>query len=218
MNLIQAANESCPGDPLGVRPGAGRELGRDSGVSLIETMVAVGIALVGVFSLSSVIVVASLTDKNQGTEATRATVYAQDKMEKLLSLDFFPQSVDPSSCIQPSGSQPASCNTTGITAGNWTQGLLAGGSLTPLEASCGSGTPGYQDFLDASGAQILASGCDNFAATAAYVRQWQIVDVTPPAGGPALKQISVAVYSLNANNTLGGTPIVVVSSVLTSPY
>lgn len=186
------------------------------GLSLIETMVAVLIALVAVFGLGTVIFIASVTGKNQGTEATRATIYAQDKMEKLLSLDFNTNPPDTSSCNQIASSQPISCNTTGITATSWTQGLLAGGSTSPM-TFCASASPGYEDFLDADGIQLTGSGCSALSGTQSYIRQWQITDITPPSGGPALKQITVSVYSLNAENSLGGKPIVVLTSVLSNP-
>ena len=79
----------------------------ENGVTLIETMIAVLIAVVGVFSVGALIFQGTVTNKNQGTEVTRATIYAQDKMEKLLSLSF-------SSCTQSASSQPSSCNTTNI--------------------------------------------------------------------------------------------------------
>lgn len=194
--------------------GAHEQLGAraSSGVTLIETMVAVVVALIGVFSLGTVIFVASATDKNQGSEATRATVYAQDKIENLLALNF-------NQCTQSSSSQPAACNTTGISATSWTQGLLAGGAISPVSPSCSSSgvNVGYQDFLTSSGSQFLGTSCASVTGPIAYVRQWQIVDLTPFSGGPNLKQITVAVYSMTAINQLGGNPIVVVTSVYSNP-
>jgi prepilin-type N-terminal cleavage/methylation domain-containing protein len=95
------------------------------GVTLVETMVAVFVALIGVFSLGNVIFEATVFNKNQGTENTRATIYAQDKLEGLLALDF-------ANCTQSSTSQAAACNTTGLTASGWRQGLLSGGAVAPL--------------------------------------------------------------------------------------
>jgi hypothetical protein len=48
------------------------------------------------------------------------------------------------------------------------------------------------------------------------VRMWQIADVAS-TGGPALKQISVAVYSQAAVNAGSGKPIVVLTSLLSNP-
>ncbi len=202
----------------------------DRGVTLVETMVAVGVALVGVFGLGDVIFQASVTNKNRGTELTRATIYAQDKLEKLLSLDF-------TACTQSASSQPSTCNTTNISDASWTQGLLAGGPISssqttgpPTALICpdASGTSiGYMDFLDANGLQLPQSGsppvstpgaCSTVTGTSiSYVREWSITDVTPPSGGPALKQITVAVYSQSGMNAEGGKPIVVVTSTLANP-
>src|SRR5579875_9069 len=192
----------------------------DRGLSLIETMVAVLIALFAVFSLGAIIFTASVTGKNQGSEATRATIYAQDKMEKLLSLGAQTQTPlnppDFTSCTKPASSQPSQCNTTGISGGSWTTGLLAGGSISATTPSCSSVTPGYADFLDANGMQLTGGGCSGLA-NVAYILQWQITDLVPPAGAPAMKQITVAVFALSAENPVGGQPIIVLTSVLSNP-
>jgi Tfp pilus assembly major pilin PilA len=189
----------------------------ENGVTLIETMIAVLIAVVGVFSVGGLIFQGTVTNKNQGTEVTRATIYAQDKMEKLLSLSF-------SSCTQSASSQPSSCNTTNIKASGWTDGLLAGGAIGPsVQATCPSSgvSVGYIDFLDSNGIQLPgSSGATNCSVITssdiAYVRMWQISDVTS-TGGPPLKQISVAVYSQSAVNASSGKPVVVLSSLLSDP-
>ncbi len=190
---------------------------RESGVTLIETLIAVLIAVVGVFSVGALIFQGTVTNKNQGTEVTRATIYAQDKMEKLLSLDF-------SSCSQAASLQPAGCNTTNISATGWMQGLLAGGAIgPPVQATCpaSGASVGYVDFLDTNGLQLPgstpATGCSAITSSAiSYVRMWQIADVAS-TGGPGLKQISVAVYSQSAVNAGSGKPVVVVSSLLSNP-
>lgn len=189
---------------------------QDRGISLIETMIAVFIALFGVFSIGSAIFIASVTTKNQGTEATRATVYGQDKMEKLLSLDFNPTTnlLDWNACTQTASAQPSFCNTTGISG--WTAGLLAGGSVSSL-AMCGAAIPGYEDFLDANGIQLTGSSCSALGGKPSYIRQWQITDMTSFPGGPPIKQITVAVYPLDALNGVGSKPIIVVTSVLSDP-
>ena len=189
----------------------------ESGVTLIETLIAVLIAVVRLFSVGGLIFQGTVTNKNQGTEVTRATIYAQDKMEKLLSLDF-------TACTQASSAQPLSCNTTNINATGWTEGLLAGGAIGPsVQASCPSSgaSVGYIDFLDSNGIQLpgstAATGCSGITPSAiSFVRMWQITDV-PSTGGPAIKQISVAVYSQSAVNAGSGKPIVVLSSLLSNP-
>jgi Tfp pilus assembly protein PilV len=189
----------------------------DSGVTLIETLIAVLIAVVGLFSVGGLIFQAMVTNKNQGTEVTRATIYAQDKMEKLLSLNF-------SNCTQAASAQPSNCNTTNISASGWTDGLLAGGAIGPsVQATCPSSGPsvGYIDFLDSNGIQLpgptAATGCSSITPSdISYVRMWEITDVAS-MGGPTLKQISVAVYSQSAVNASSGKPVVVLTSLLSNP-
>ncbi|HET9178395.1 MAG TPA: hypothetical protein VFQ24_08570 [Terriglobia bacterium] len=189
----------------------------DSGVTLIETLIAVLIAVIGLFSVGGLIFQATVTNKNQGTEVTRATIYAQDKVEKLLSLDF-------SNCTQAASAQPSGCNTTNITATGWTQGLLAGGAIGPsVQATCpaSGASVGYIDFLDSNGIQLpgstAATGCSAISSSdISYVRMWGITDVAS-TGGPTLKQISVAVYSQSAVNTNSGKPVVVLTSLLSNP-
>jgi hypothetical protein len=184
----------------------------DRGVTLAETMIAVVIALLGVFSLGSVIFQSTATTQNQGTEVTRTTIYAQDKMERLLSLNF-------GNCTQSASSQPADCNTTGIAASGWTQGLLAGGALSPLAAPCPSSgaSVGYVDYLDANGLQLTGTSCSAISGTApAYIRMWQITDLSS-TGGPDVKNVTVAVYSQNAIGSVGGKPIVIVTSLFSNP-
>lgn len=189
----------------------------EDGVTLIETLIAVLVAVIGVFSVGGLIFQGVVTNKNQGTEVTRATIYAQDKMEKLLSLDF-------SSCTQSASAQPASCNTTNINAAGWTDGLLAGGAIGPsVQATCptSGSSVGYIDFLDSNGIQLpgatAATSCSAITPPdISYVRMWQITDVAS-TGGPSVKQVTVAVYSQSAVNSGSGKPVVVLTSLLSDP-
>ncbi len=183
----------------------------DRGTSLVETMFAVLVSLLTITGLGGAVIQATATNKNQGQEATRATIYAQDKMEALLALNF-------SNCTKTSSSQPASCNTTGIAASGWTQGLLSGGDIYSLQLTCPSGglSVGYVDYLDSSGLAMTGGSCSTLVSSngldAGYVRQWEISDI--PSSGPAMKRISVAVYSLDQVNADEATPLVVLTSVL----
>jgi hypothetical protein len=181
------------------------------GVTLVETMVAVFVALVGVFSLGNVIFEATVFNKNQGTENTRATIYAQDKMEGLLALDF-------ATCTQSSTSQPAACNTTGIAESGWTQGLLSGGAVAPLQVDCptSGASVGYVDYLDSAGQRLTGTSCSEVSAnTISYIRMWEVRDLA--SSGPAMKQITVAVYSQSAVTAVGAKPMAVLTSVLSNP-
>lgn len=186
-------------------------------------MLAVTVAVVGAFGICSVIYVATATTKNQGTETTRATIYAQDKMEKLLSLASIPvagvTTASFTNCTQAASTQQTSypdCNATGISAG---------GATSPLQSSCPSSgaSVGYVDFIDASGNQLTGTGCS--AATTngfSYVRMWQISDSNLFGTTPALKQITVAVYSLAVINTTRGgspssSPLIVLTSYVSDP-
>jgi hypothetical protein len=184
----------------------------DRGVTLAETMIAVLVALIGVFSLGSVVFQSTATTQNQGTEVTRATIYTQDKLEMLLSLNF-------GNCTQSASLQPAVCNTTGITASGWTQGLLAGGALSPVRLACPSSgaSVGYVDYLDANGIQLAGTSCAALAGVPhSYIRMWQITDLAA-TGGPTIKNVTVAVYSENAIGSVGGKPIIIVTSLLSNP-
>ena len=225
----------------------------DRGSTLPEAMMAVLIAMIGCFSVGYVVFIATATTKNQGTETTRAVVYAQDKVEKLLSLgsngvlgqcqNAAGQCLSPvdsasnytpnfNNCTQTATSQDGQtgkpCNTTGVTDAGWTQGLLAGG-LSPLslQGNCATaaaaGATGYIDFLDRNGLQLTGACAGITGTQIAYVREWQITDLTAATnpvlntGGPPTKQIWVAVFSLNGVNTAGGKPIVELTSLLVNP-
>src|SRR5260370_40599468 len=65
-----------------------------TGMSLVETMVALGLLLVvaaGVLSLGGI---ALATTENQGHLAARTAEYAQDKMEQLLALRYIDGNTD----------------------------------------------------------------------------------------------------------------------------
>jgi Tfp pilus assembly major pilin PilA len=193
---------------------------KDRGVSLIETMIAVLVAMIGVFSIGSLIFQATVTNKNQGTEVTRATIYAQDKMEKLLSLTFATCNqgvlVNPLAC--DTASTAGSGGTTGLIGTGWNTGLTAGGTLAPMQVTCPTSgsdpTLGYVDFLDASGVQLpkaAPGGCSTIVTPIAYVRMWKIEDVTG-LNGPYLKKITVAVWSQAAVANTQNKPVVIVTS------
>ena len=193
----------------------------DHGVTLIETMIAVLVALIGVFSIGTLIFEATVTNKNQGTEVTRATIYAQDKIEKLLSLGSASGAANWVACTQAIASQPSACNSSGITDANWTTGLVAGGAavstaIVPVCPSSGASV-GYVDFLDFNGNQVAGTCASVASVNPAYVRMWQITDLAA-TGGPAAKQITVGVWSASAvGNTGGARPVVVLTSYISNP-
>ena len=165
----------------------------ESGVSLVETMIAVLVAFIVMSSIGAVIFSSMVANKNQGTEVTRMTALAQEKMEQLVRLPF----------------TDATTNTTLITDSGWSIGLTPNTSttLTQLSTCPASGTAevGYVDFLDSNGQPLSGSCASAIAAGYGYERRWRITNVTGVTG---LKQIAVAVYAPNAVRAGGGTPLV----------
>jgi hypothetical protein len=178
-------------------------------------MIAVLISLIVMTALGGVVFMATVQNKNQGVEMSRVTVYAQDKIETLMNMDWYACTegtpIPPSTT--PPGQPDTPCNTTGITGTGWNQGLNTGGTLTDAAGCPSSGASvGYIDFLDAAGTQFTGADC-SAVGTFAYQRQWQITDViTTGAGTPGLKRIDVIVWSRNAVNTGSAAP----SAMLTS--
>ena len=163
------------------------------GVTLIETMVAVLVAFVAMASVGAVIFSSMVANKNQGTETTRMTALAQEKIEQLVRLNYSDTTI----------------NTTLISDAGWAIGLTPNSStdLTQLTdcPAAGSVNIGYVDFLD-NNAQPLSGACATaIAGGFGYLRRWKITTVTGVTG---LKQITVVVYALNAVQAGGAVPSV----------
>ncbi len=125
----------------------------ETGISLIETAVALGLQLVLLAGLLGVGTVATSITENQGHLAARTTEYAQDKMEQLLALAY----------------GDATSNTTVFPiTGTGGAGLAIGGSANPA-------TPvaGYVDYLDQNGNLLAADGATPPAGWY-YKRVWQL--------------------------------------------
>ena len=153
------------------------------GVTLVETMMAVLVAFIAMASVGAVVFSSMVANKNQGTETTRITALAQEKIEQLVRLAY----------------SDTTTNTTLITDTGWAIGLTSNTStdLTQLTAcpTTGSSNIGYVDFLD-NNAQPLSGACATaIAGGFGYVRRWKITTVSGVTG---LKQVTVVVYSLNA--------------------
>ena len=73
----------------------------ESGVSLIETMVAALILLIVVAGVLPVFILGFQTTEQQGDIATRTTEYAQDKMELLMNLGFTDAATNTTSASYP---------------------------------------------------------------------------------------------------------------------
>ena len=138
-------------------------LSRESGVTLIESMLAAVILLVGVIAIMRLMAVAVGQNLSQGDVQTRVSEYCEDKMEQLMALSY--TDVSSNTTVFPP-------TTTGGV------GLSVGGS-----SSLASPASGYSDYLDISG-NLLSSSTGAY-----YQRVWSI---SQNAGGN-LKTITVTV-------------------------
>jgi hypothetical protein len=126
-----------------------RDFSDESGMTLVETMIALLILLVGLLSMAQVLAFTVVASKTYGRDGTKTTASAHDKMEELTGLKF----TDTTTNVTVNSPFPA---------GGY--GLRAGGSIPPLMPA-----PGYADYLDTVGARTTAGN-------AAYTRQWQIIN------------------------------------------
>ena len=154
---------------------------KQSGVTLIETMIAVLLLLIMGAGMMGVFAFSIGTNKSQGELATRTTEYAQDKMEQLMALSYADGATD--TTVYPSA--PA--------GGSGLGGVMAG-STTVGGTTRGAAVANYVDYLDASGNLLIGAGF--------YTRQWSIT--TNAAGN--LKTITVAVFASNAAGGPGAAP------------
>ena len=125
--------------------------GRESGVTLIETMIAALILLVGVLAMMRLMAVSIGQNLSQGDVQTRVSEYCEDKMEQLMALSF--SDVSSNTTVFP----PTTTGGVGLTPGG-----LAGSS------GLASPVANYSDYLDISG-NLLSS-----SSGAYYERVWSI--------------------------------------------
>jgi len=167
-----------------------REFVRESqsGISLLEVMIALSILLVVFLGMMGMIPVAMTTTENQGHLMARCTEYAQDKMEQLISLAYGDSVSD--TTVFPAGSSGGT-------------GLSIGGSSDP-----NSPTTGYVDYLDING--NLTTSTSNWY----YIRVWK---VEAPAGTTNLKQMTVTAKAASGAGNGPALQSTVVS-LKTSPF
>jgi Tfp pilus assembly protein PilV len=155
----------------------------DCGASLIETIVAMVILMIGVMATLGLLSVAVTQNWNEGDRATRATEYAQDKMEQLMALNF------------TDGASNTAVYPTASTGGSGLGGSMAG-STTVGDVVSGTPVTQYVDYIDSSG-NLQAS-----STGALYIRQWSI---TTNASGN-LKTVTVVARALISSVNGGGAP------------
>lgn len=173
----------------------------EAGISLLETIVALGILLVISVGILTMAMISMTTTENQGHLAARTTEYAQDKMEQLLGLAF-------TDGVLTSGTDTTAIDTTNntYTLGTGGTGLAAGGSLSTTAP-----TNGYVDYLDANGNPL--GGGSTKPTNAFYIRAWQITDTSS-----TLKTISVRVSAVTGVNTKNAAPNSTVTALKSSPF
>jgi prepilin-type N-terminal cleavage/methylation domain-containing protein len=125
-----------------------KKLSEERGMTLVETMIALMVLLIGLMAMAQVLAFSVVASKTFGRDATKTTAFARDKMEELESLQF----TDVHTNITVNPPYP----TNGV-------GLTAGGGIPPT-----SPVAGYCDYLDSAGARTTSE-------SALYTRQWQIL-------------------------------------------
>lgn len=178
---------------------AARTYRREAGVTLIETIVAAAILLIGVAAVMGVFSVSVAQNGNQGEHLTRATEYAQDKMEQLLALNCQPPSA--TTCFND-GATDTTKLPVAATGGTGLGGAMAAsttvGSVNPAAPSAG-----YVDYLGLTGNLLTSS------TGASYVRQWRIS--TDASGN--LKTIAVLVRATSSSGQGAAPSTVLVSTI-----
>lgn len=164
----------------------------EAGISLIETMIALGLLLIAAAGIMSLATVAMSTTETQGHLAARTAEYAQDKMEQLLALPYKDVATD--TTVFPAavgGACPPAC------------GLTPGGSLNP-----NAPVAGYSDYVDKSGNPVGAG------LQWQYVRVWQIT----ANAADTLKTISVVTQVRFAVGQSSLLPTSAVTSLKANPF
>ena len=146
-----------------MEPSAQIRASRESGVTLIETMIAAFILLVGVLAIMRLMAVSIGQNLSQGDVQTRVSEYAEDKMEQLMALSF--SDVSSNTTVFP----PTTTGGVGLTPGG--------------NSSLSSPATNYSDYLDISG-NLLSNSTNSY-----YERVWSI----SVNGAGNLKTITVSV-------------------------
>jgi hypothetical protein len=167
-----------------------------AGMSLLETVIALGILLISSVGIMTLATVAMTTTEDQGHLLARAAEYAQDKMEQLISLAYADGTTD--TTVFPAVS-------TGGT------GLAVGGS-----SNASSPSAGYVDYLDKSGNPLTLGAGGAAPSSWYYIRVWK---VELPTGTTNLKRITVtAKVRSTIGKPAGSLPEATLVSLKASPF
>ena len=181
----------------------------ESGMALIETIIALGVLLTVAIGVMGLAAISMTTTENQGHLQARTAEYAQDKMEQLLGLAYCDATSD--TTILPAsnagGTGLAGCPAPLANPQTGTGGV--GGSSDPANP-----VAGYVDYLDTAGNLVVAAG-GGAPAGWYYKRVWQ---VSLPAGTNTLKQITVTVQTAAEVGAGGALPRATVTALKTYPF
>jgi hypothetical protein len=159
----------------------------EQGISLIETMIATLITVVGLSAVLGLFVAGVAHSQTQGDVASRVTTFSQDKMEELLALQYG------DSASNTTVSPVAAAGGTGL-CGNLAATTSCGGVTTTNPLA------GYVDYLDFQGRRVAVT-------QAAFMRQWRIEATTAN-----LKTITVRTTALRSLGA-GVRPFTVLASL-----
>jgi prepilin-type N-terminal cleavage/methylation domain-containing protein len=170
-----------------------------SGMSLLEVLIALTILVIASAGIMAVASVAMTTTEDQGHLAARAAEYAQDKMEQLMSLAYGDGDL---------GAGTGTNTTVFPAVSTGGDGLGVGGSSDPNNP-----VSGYVDYLDSSGNPLSSAGGtpNNWY----YIRVWQI---SKPAGTTNLKLITVTAMARSAIGSSSSLPRATVASLKAFPF
>jgi prepilin-type N-terminal cleavage/methylation domain-containing protein len=181
-----------------IRGNGTRSRRREQGFTLLESLIACAIFLIGISGIMGMITIASVMNAGQGNLATRSTEYAASKMEQLMALSFTDSVSD--TRFLPTATSGGSGLGAGTTASTTypSGGNLVAPSFTHTGIAVTCADTNYCDYIvQGTNSITVSTGATGTAAPpagAAYMRQWQIqVDSTGN-----IKTITVLVTSLQA--------------------
>jgi hypothetical protein len=178
-----------------------------AGLTLIETMISLGVLLVVATGILGLGAMALTTTENQGHLLARTAEYAQDKMEQLLALKFCDATSD--TTVLPTSASGGQ-GLAGCSAPLNSNGTGAGGSSNPAAP-----VAGFVDYLDNSGNLLAATTSGGAPAGWKYERVWQISSAN---AANTLKQITVTVKVSTGVGSGGILPQSTVTALKAYPF
>lgn len=177
-----------------------------AGLTLVETVIALGLLLTVAVGVMGVGALALTTTENQGHLMARTSEYAQDKMEQLLALKFCDATSDTS--VLPTNAAGGQ-GLAGCAAPLNNNGTGLGGNSNP-----NAPVAGFVDYLDDSG-NLLPTGTGGAPAGWKYIRVWQISSANATN---TVKQITVTVKVSAALGSSAALPQSTLTALKAYPF